>query len=47
MSLLGRLLLNIGRNSKLGISLILAAGSKALVICNILIVYKALILFSQ
>ena len=42
MSLLGKLLLGAGRNSKLGISLILIAGSKALVIYNILIIYKAL-----
>ena len=45
MSLLGRLPLSAGRNSGLGISLVLAAGSKALFIYNILIIYKALILF--
>ena len=45
MSLLGKLLLGAGRNSKLGISLVLVVGSKALVIYNTLIVYKALILF--
>ena len=47
MSLLGRLLLGASCNSKLGISLVLVAGSKALVIYNILIIYKVLILFSQ
>ena len=47
MSLLGRLLLGVGCNSGLGISLVLAAGSKALVIYNTLIVYKALTLFLQ
>ena len=46
MSLLGRLLLGAGRNSRLGISLVLAVRSKTLVIYNILIIYKALILFS-
>ena len=45
MFLLGKLLLGAGCNSRLGISLVLVARSKALVICNILIVYKTLILF--
>ena len=47
MSLLGKLLLGVGRNNRLGISLVLVARSKALIICNILIIYKALILFLQ
>ena len=47
MSLLGRLPLGVGRNSGLGISLVLVAGSKALVVYNTLIIYKALTLFSQ
>ena len=47
MSLLGKLPLGAGYNSKLGISLVLVAGSKALVIYNTLIIYKVLILFSQ
>ena len=47
MSLLGRLLLGAGCSSGLGISLVLVVGSKALVIYNILIFYKALLLFLQ
>ena len=45
MFLLSKLPLSASYNSRLGISLVLVARSKALVICNILIVYKALILF--